>query len=190
MRSKCHPVDSGAARPRGRPWAALDAHRPDLPGLCPPGEDALRRLPLGPQPVNAGWLYHGFVPVDVPRDAIVIRFKPTDPERVLQRAERDHRYSGTYGLSVFAAAPLPGEAEPDTIDRLLRASELANIRPDSNPRYYVCSRAGELLDRGFTFTKDGDDDEVAEHYTVDLGPGPTVEETKSFVQAFDQGRRR
>jgi len=42
----------------------------------------------------------------------------------------------------------------------------------------------------FTFVKDGDDDEPAEHCTVDLGPAPTVEEAKRFLRVFDQVRRR
>ncbi|MCA1673816.1 MAG: hypothetical protein LC799_16970, partial [Actinobacteria bacterium] len=79
------------------------------------------------------------MPVQVPRDAIVIRFAPTDPARVLQRAERDSRYSGTFALSVFADVQRDGEDESDTIARLLAASEMSNIRVECNPKYYVCA---------------------------------------------------
>ena len=112
--------------------------------------------------------------VEVPRDAIVIRFRPTDPETVFKRAERDSRRSGTWRLSVFADVQRRGETEQDTINRLLAVSELSGIKAADNPRYFVCVRAEELLSRSFVFVKDGDEDERPEHYSVDLGSEPTV----------------
>lgn len=128
--------------------------------------------------------------VEVPPDAIVIRFSPTDPERVLRRAERAARHSGVHSLSVFLDTRQDGETESDTIARLLAASELSGIRPGNNAKYYVCARAGVLLDQGFMFVKDGYEGELAEHYSVDLGPTPTVEAAERFVRAFGQVRRR
>lgn len=130
------------------------------------------------------------MPAEVPPDAIVIRFRPTDPETVLKRAERDSRRSGTWRSSVFADVQRGGETEQDAIARLLTVSELAGVSIDNNPRYFVCVRAEELLRRGFAFVKDGDDDELPEHFSVDFGSEPTVEDARRFVEAFDHGRRR
>lgn len=130
------------------------------------------------------------MPVDLPGDAIVIRFAPTSPEKVLERAERGSRLYGRHLSSVFAARPRPGESDDDVIDRLLKASELANIDPASNRGYFVCSRADRLAASGFVFVKDGDEDEVAEHYSVDLGSAPAIEDAKRFLDAFDQRRKR
>lgn len=88
---------------------------------------------------------------EVPHDAIVIRFRPTDPETVLKRAERDSRRSGAWRLSVFADVQRRGETEQDTINRLLAVSELSGIKAADSPRYFVCVRAEKLLSRGFVF---------------------------------------
>lgn len=129
--------------------------------------------------------------VDLPGDAIVIRFRPTTPESVLRSAEKEaRRTDGRFGLSVFAAVAREGETSQEVISRLLKASELGGIDCESNPKYFVCTRAGELLSRGFTFCKDGDDDEVAEHYTVDLGAEPSLDDVGRFLEVFGPGVRR
>lgn len=122
-------------------------------------------------------------------DAIVIRFRPISPDSVLRSAEREFRRAGRYGLSVFADVPRDGESADAVITRLLAASELAGMSPQDNPKYYVCSRAEQLLHEGFTFVKDGDDDELAEHYTVDLGDEPRLVDVERFLGAFDRRRR-
>lgn len=78
--------------------------------------------------------YYGAMPVDLPRDAIVIRFTPRTPEKILERAERDHRLSGRYALSVFADTQRVNESRQDTLARLLAASELSAIDAARNPK--------------------------------------------------------
>jgi hypothetical protein len=130
------------------------------------------------------------VRVDLPGEAIVIRFRPTTPDSVLRSAEKEaRRTGGRFGLSVFAAVARAGETSQEVISRLLKASELGGIDSESNPKYFVCTRTEELLSRGFTFCKDGDDDEVAEHYTVDLGPQPSLEDVNRFLEVFVPGLR-
>lgn len=126
----------------------------------------------------------------VPPDALVIRFRPTDPESVLRRAEVSARLDGRYLLSVFADAPTAGESEIDLRARLLKASEMSGLPADKNKKYYVCTRAKELLDRGFAFCKDGDDDELDEHYSVDLGSSPTLGDVCRFLEAFGPAEMR
>ena len=128
---------------------------------------------------------------ELPGDAIVIRFRPTDPDRVLASAEKEaRRTGGRYGLSVFADIPREGVSTDEVVQRLLVAAELAGMSPKDHPKYFVCGRAEELYSGGFTFVKDGDEDELAEHYTVDLGPSPTRAEVERFLEAFGPGRRR
>jgi hypothetical protein len=55
----------------------------------------------------------------------VIRFRPTDPDRVLASAAKEYRRTGHYRLSVFAGTLAPGEDEAALQDRLLRAAELS-----------------------------------------------------------------
>jgi hypothetical protein len=123
--------------------------------------------------------------VDVPRDALVIRFSPTMPETVLKRADQAYRECGRYQLSVFAAVKQGDESEEDLHARLLQASEMHHISPETNRKYFVCSEAGRLYDRGFTFWKDGDPDETPEHYSVDLGVDAIQDQVLSFLDAFD-----
>ncbi|MFJ3618003.1 hypothetical protein ACIPSH_07580 [Streptomyces iakyrus] len=123
---------------------------------------------------------------EVPPDALVLRFKPMDPERCLKRLDQDFRATGDYSLSVFADVQRPGETVEDLKRRLLAASELQGINPISNKAYYVCTRAEKLLERKFTFRKDEDGDEVPEHYSVDFGStAPTLEDVERFLEAFD-----
>jgi hypothetical protein len=98
-------------------------------------------------------------PAEVPRDAVVIRFRPTEPDAVWNWACKEHRRIGRHRLSVFAAVRLKRETQQDVIDLLLRASELAGIDPERNKKYCVCTSAAEVLDLGFTFWRDGDDEE-------------------------------
>jgi hypothetical protein len=120
---------------------------------------------------------------DVPRDAVAIRFRPTDPGAVWSWALKEHRRIGRYRLSLFADTRQGGETEQDAIERLLRASELGGIDPEKNRKYSVCT-AAELLDLGFTFWKDGDAGERDEHYSVDLGDDATQEEAVRFLGVF------
>jgi hypothetical protein len=127
----------------------------------------------------------------VASDALVIRFRPTDPVRVLEWAAKEHRRTGHYRLSVFAAVPVAGETVEAVQARLLKASELAGIDPENNPKYFVCTQARQLLDRRFTFWKDDDDpDEPAEHFSVDLGEAPTLEDVQLFLEQFGLTVRR
>jgi len=130
------------------------------------------------------------VPVNIAGDAIVIRFTPATASKVLQRAELSYRRTGRWFSSVFADSKRSGEVEEDVIKRLLRASELSAIKPDRNPKYYLCSRAECIIERSFTFEKDGYEGEVPEHYSVDLGENPTIEDAQRFLDAFDEKRRR
>lgn len=128
--------------------------------------------------------------VTLPDDAIVIRFRPTEPDAVLNWAGKEHRRTGHYRLSVFADAPREGEDEDAVIARLLVASELAGIDPQRNRKLFVCTRASKLADLGFTFHKDEEDDEVSEHYSVDLGLSPNLDDAVRFLSPFEPVERR
>ena len=121
---------------------------------------------------------------DVQPDALVIRFRPTDPESVLNWAAKAHRDCGRYLLSVFADKARHGESDADLRKRLLDAAGISGLDLANQKKYYVCTQAKELLDRGFAFTKDEDDDEMVEHYSVDLGTEPTLEDVTRFLDAF------
>lgn len=129
----------------------------------------------------------------VPRpDAVVIRFRPVDPRRVLERAEqntRDPDGRGHHSSSVFADHARGAETQDAVIDRLLRDSELDGINPATNPKYWVCTTAKELTDRKFTFENDGWTGEPATHYSVVLGDPPTIEDAKRFLEPFREERR-
>jgi hypothetical protein len=135
--------------------------------------------------------------VILPDDAMVIRFSPTQPQTVLGKALMEHRRIGTYGLSVFADAPRPGEDRDNLIKRLLKASELDGMDPIRNKKVWVCARAGELLARGFRFYKytadeDPNPPELPEHYSVDLGdvePEPSVATVEKFLAPFSSEKR-
>ncbi|MEU5968897.1 hypothetical protein [Streptomyces globisporus] len=123
---------------------------------------------------------------EVPPDALVLRFKPMDPERCMKRLNQDYRDTGDYSLSVFVGTQRQGETVDALKLRLLAASELQGMRPESNKVYYVCTRAEKLLERKFTFRKDESEDEVAEHYSVYFGSAaPTLEDIERFLEAFD-----
>jgi hypothetical protein len=127
---------------------------------------------------------------DVRRDAVVIRFWPINPDTLWKKACQERKVTGHYRLSVFADAPRAYETQQDVIYRLLKASEVG-IDPARNKKFVVCTSAGELLDLGFTFWKDGDDDkEPDEHYSVDLGADATPEDVARFLGAFREEMRR
>jgi hypothetical protein len=122
-------------------------------------------------------------------DALVIRFRPTDPDRVAILAEKEHRVTGRYGLSVFADTARSGEDTGALIDRLLAAAELDGIATDKNPKFYLCSAASELLSLPVRFYKyTNDDTEVAEHYSADLG-GPEPDRVVRFLDPFGEMKR-
>jgi hypothetical protein len=129
-------------------------------------------------------------PADVARKAVVIRFRPIKPDAVWEWACKEHRRTGRHRLSVFADIRRGQETEQDVIDRLLKASELAGIDPAKNKKYSLCTSAAELLDLGFTFWRDGDDDERDEHYSVDLGTDATLEDAVRFLSVFRPAEER
>lgn len=126
--------------------------------------------------------------VDIFRDAVVIRFRPVDPSAVIQWAAKEHRRSGRYQLSVFAAAPAQGESRQAVEARLVRAAGLAGVDLTRQSKYFVCT-AGVLLDSGFTFWKDDEPGEAAEHYSVDLGEHLTLGAVIRFLGQFGVARR-
>lgn len=129
-------------------------------------------------------------PADVPRNAVVIRFRPWQSGDVWNWACKEHRRIGRHRLSVFADTPRANETERDVIDRLLKASEIG-IDPKKNKKFAICSSAAELLDLGFTFWKDGDDDkEPDEHYSVDLGADAAEEDVVKLLGVFRPAERR
>jgi hypothetical protein len=128
--------------------------------------------------------------VEVPGDALVIRFRPTAPEAVFGRAEKEFRRVGRYRLSVFAALRAAGETDAELEQRLLKVADLSGMNPADHPKYYVCARAEELQRRGLVFYKDRDDDEMDEHYSVDLGTDSPRENVEKFLEAFGPAQRR
>lgn len=130
--------------------------------------------------------------VAVPGDAVVVRFRPTTADSVRNSALKEYRRAGHYGCSVFADVAHENETEADVIARLLQVAELDGISADTNPRFYVCGSARNLLDQGFVFMKDDDrSDEPAEHYCVNLGDNePELEAVERFLSQFDRTERR
>ena len=130
------------------------------------------------------------MPEEVPEDALVVRFKPVDPHSVYARAAREHRRVNRYAISVFADGHRPGEMDEDVIRRLLAASELAGLDPSRNRKYWLCAAASELTERGFFFFKDGDEGEVPEHFSVDLGRSPTISDVERFLEVVRTNETR
>jgi hypothetical protein len=128
--------------------------------------------------------------VEVPGDALVIRFRPTNPDRVMASVLDAYKLYGRYQASAFAAAAVSGETETDLRRRLLAVADIAGMTQDRHPKYYVCTRAEELLRRGFTFWKDGDDDEDDEHYSVDFGTAVTRDDVEKFLGVFGPAEER
>jgi hypothetical protein len=129
------------------------------------------------------------VKVDIPPDAVVIRFRPFTAEAVLASAAKEYRRAGHYRVSVFADARRPGEEESDVVARLMQVAGLSGIDVASNPRYMLCSSGEDITARGFEFHKDDEDDpdpvdEATEHYSVELGNEPTLEDAGRFLAPF------
>lgn len=140
----------------------------------------------------ASWLRSRTVPtsVDLPGDALVVRFSPTSAERVLRKAELLSRDSGgAHLVSVFVGVSGPDETQDAVLVRVLRATE-TDFDPVKNRNFFVCARADTLVDRGFSFVKDGYAGEIAEHYSVDLGFSPTLADVERFLGAFERRKRR
>ncbi len=100
---------------------------------------------------------------------------------MLAQAEKAHRHNGHFRLSVFADKLREGEEEAALIDRLLDAAEVSGILRANNPKYWFCQRAGDLLDDGFKFVKDGYPGEVPEHWSIDLGNTPSLHDTEKLA---------
>lgn len=126
--------------------------------------------------------------VELPRDAVVIRFRPVEPSRVMEWAAKEHRRTGRYRLWVFASVRGPGQSDEAAEARLLHAAGLAGIDLARQSKYFVCT-AGALLDAGFTFWKDEEPGEMAEHYSVDLGEQLTLAVVNRFLGQFGVARR-
>lgn len=122
------------------------------------------------------------------RGALVIRFRPSDPDAVRRSALKEFRRSGNYRISIFADSRKGNESEGDLIVRLLNAAKLSNIAPEGNKRFWVCAQAASLFDAGFRFAKDNYPGEEPEHYSIDFGSEPTVEDTKKLVELFSDQR--
>ncbi|KAB1110782.1 MULTISPECIES: hypothetical protein [Micromonospora] len=112
----------------------------------------------------------------------MVRFKPVLPEAVQKRALMEVRRSGVPGLSVFADVPRPGEEVIDVHKRLIKVAGMDGIDLERNKSYYHCI-AGAILDAGFRFVKDGNDDEVNEHYSVDIGT-TDLDSVHRFLEVF------
>lgn len=123
-----------------------------------------------------------------------MRFRPTAPDSVLNSAKKEHRRVGRYALSVFADVPRVwdngiAEEEQAVCRRLVRAAGLnSGIDLSGNPKYWVAP-AASILDEGFLFIKDNDDDEIQEHYSVDLGSNAGLETVERFLKVFAGPRR-
>jgi hypothetical protein len=78
-------------------------------------------------------------PVAVPGDALVIRFRPTNPDSVLRRSVQEFKRIGRHGASVFVAAPEASETDAALRRRLLAVAELVGMTPENHPKFYVCT---------------------------------------------------
>lgn len=121
-----------------------------------------------------------------PREAVVVRLNPIDPERVLNKAIQEFRRIGHHGLSVFVVAP--GDHGEEWAAQRAYDAALLQLKP---PTKYHVTTVGNLLDRGFVFMKDqehGTDDpnEAEEHYCVSLGDEPDLADVERFLEAFSE----
>lgn len=122
-------------------------------------------------------------------NALVLRFSPTSPKAVLERAERAFRESGRWLVSVWMDAAREGEGQDEVVRRLLEASAVGGIQAANNQKYYLCTSAKELTTRGFTFVKDGYDGEPELHCSVDIGTEPDLETAGRSLKPFTAARR-
>lgn len=126
-------------------------------------------------------------PVSLDENAVVIRFRPTQAEAVLRSAQKEFRRVGHYGCSVYAGVPRDGESQEDVVRRVLQSADLAGMTVRSgNKKAFVCARASRIEEQGFAFLKDGDDDELDDHYCVNLGNEPDEADAQRFVDQFDE----
>ena len=123
-------------------------------------------------------------------EALVVRFRPTSPESVLNSVAKEFRYSGRNLASVFADVARAGEGDAQVLQRILRSANRVGMTPERHSKFWVCAQAGELMNRGFSFVKDGYDGEPDLHYSVDFGPDVTLDDVERFLSAFDEGRRQ
>jgi hypothetical protein len=129
------------------------------------------------------------VPDEQPdREALVIRFRPTAPDAILRQAQKEFRRTGAYRVSMFADTKRGDESDEDLINRLLSAAELDGVNPDNNPKFWFCARASDLMDDGFRFVKDNEPGEPDEHYSVDLGKEPSLQDTEKLAAHFPESR--
>jgi len=121
--------------------------------------------------------------VDLPPEALIVRFRPSKPEDVFNAAEKAFRYYSAYRLSCFADVKQPDEDDDAVIRRLIGVAQLGglDIRKHKNCWY---ARSGDLQDVGVTFWKDEDDDEEPEHYSFDLGTTLTPERVEQVLNLF------
>lgn len=118
------------------------------------------------------------------RDALVIRFVPIEPKHLLRHAKKTYKKYGVNHVSVFADSRRQGETVDDLISRLLNAAELSGISASRNETFWYCSAASDLMDDGFCFVKDGYDGELDEHYSINLGNSPTIQDTERLAAHF------
>ena len=76
------------------------------------------------------------MPTEPHPDSVVLRFRPmSDLQRLLDRAAQDARRTGSKGhhtASVWADAAHDGEDRDALIERLLQATELHGVNPQTN----------------------------------------------------------
>lgn len=121
----------------------------------------------------------------MPRDALVVRFSPMGPDRMdklRDQALEEFEYSGRYGLSVFAAAPRPGE---DRRELLIRIGEAAFADGLKKIKDGWCSTPDELRKKRLKLRADAPPDE---HYSVDLR-FLSDDELLAFISAFGNKER-
>jgi hypothetical protein len=123
------------------------------------------------------------------RDALVIRFKPIRADAMLASAQKEFRRSGSYRLSVFADSRHEGDPSDEAvIARMLEAAKLSHIDPNRNPKFFLCADARALMDDGFEFVKDNYAGEEPEHYSIDLGNDPSLQDTERLAGHFSEAR--
>ncbi|MGW4848235.1 hypothetical protein [Nocardia brasiliensis] len=129
---------------------------------------------------------------DVDPNALVIRFRPMQPQALLDRAARDARRldgPGKHTASVWCGVHEPGESDEDLRRRILDITVDNGMDAVRNSQYWACARAGDLHERGFSFIKDGYDDEPDAHYSVVLGEPPTLHDVERFLEPFERMER-
>lgn len=122
-------------------------------------------------------------------NAVVIRFAPNSANGLMKSASNAGRHSGHFRVSVFASTRLHNESEDSVIDRLLTASELGGISALSNTKYFLCSTAEDVEALGYAFVKDGYDGEIPEHYSIDFGREPSLEDAQKLSDTFTKRKR-